>query len=410
MKKKKNKYRLKYKNIAIMFLIVAILIFLIKKGFQKPFKVELKESYIKVEDEITKDLVKKATFKKTDVTEKVKIKNTTCEHKIGKCEIIFVVEVDGKIYEFKRKVESKDTTKPEITLVGNKEITILKGTSYKELGYEVIDNYDKDLKEKVKVKGTVDTSKEGEYILTYEVEDSSKNKTIVERKVIVSAKSPIDLDLKDFTLEGLFKGTILEKTEDKGDSYINSIIFAGDSMPLYYVMNKMISGKNLWHRESIDPEKALTNTIYINHMESNMTFVQAFEKYQPEIVIMTLGTNSAGFMKVEYFIECYTELIKQIKKVSPNTKLIIQSIPPVDGSYDNNTTGINNKKINTFNYYIAEMCSNLGVKFLNSAPAMKDENGACKKGYCSWEAGEHGIHPTKEGNQVLIDYTKTHAF
>lgn len=410
MKKKKTKYRLKYKNIIICIFIVAVLLFAGKKIFQKPFKIELKEKTISVEEEITKDLVKKAMFKKTDVTEKVKIKETSCKHTIGKCDIIFTVEIDGKTYEEKKTIESKDTTKPEITLVGNTEITILKGTSYKELGYEATDNYDGDLKEKVKITGKVDTEKEGEYILTYTVEDSSKNKTSIERKVIVSAKSPLDLGLKDFTLDGLFKGTILEKTEDKGDSYINSIIFAGDSMPLYYVMNGMISGKNLWHRESIDPEKALTNTIYINHMESNMTFVQAFEKYQPEIVIMTLGTNSAGFMKVEYFIECYTELIKQIQKVSPNTKLIIQSIPPVDGSYDTSTSGINNTKINTFNYYIAEMCSNLGVKFLNSAPVMKDENGACKKGYCSWQTGEHGIHPTKEGNQALIDYAKTHAF
>ena len=52
------------------------------------------------------------------------------------------------------------------------------------------------------------------------------------------------------------------------------------------------------------------------------------------------------------------------------------------------------------------MCEELDVKFLNSAPSLKDENGACKEGYC---ISDDGIHTTKEGQKVLIDYIRTHV-
>ena len=130
------------------------------------------------------------------------------------------------------------------------------------------------------------------------------------------------------------------------------------------------------------------------------------EEKKPEMVIMTLGTNSAAYMSAEYFYEKYTELVKKIRKASPNTKLIIQSIPPVDASYDSEKGTINNDKINKLNYYIGKMCEELNIPFLNSAPSMKDENGACKEGYC----GTDGIHPSEKGSEVLIKFARTHMY
>ena len=215
------------------------------------------------------------------------------------------------------------------------------------------------------------------------------------------------MSVKDFTLNGLFNDVTLKETEDGGDDYIDNIIFAGDSMALYYVINDVIPGTQLWHQVSITPETALTSPIYVNHIDTKKTFVENFEERKPEIVIMTLGTNSAAYMSAEYFYEKYTELVKKIQKASPKTKLIIQSIPPVDSYWDDKNGSINNDKINKLNYYIGKMCEELDIKFLNSAPAMKDENGACKKGYCR---EDDGIHPTEKGSKALIEYARTHMY
>ncbi|MGN0974130.1 MAG: D-alanyl-D-alanine carboxypeptidase family protein [Bacilli bacterium] len=86
------------------------------------------------------------------------------------------------IYEI---VEVKDTTAPSIILKGSENIILNKGDKYQELGYEVEDNYDEKKNIKVEISGNVDTSKTGEYKITYTAIDISGNKTSVIRKVTV---------------------------------------------------------------------------------------------------------------------------------------------------------------------------------------------------------------------------------
>jgi lysophospholipase L1-like esterase len=109
-------------------------------------------------------------------------------------------------------------------------------------------------------------------------------------------------------------------------------------------------------------------------------------------------------MKVDYFISEYKELIEELQGASPETKIIIQSIPPVDARLDINNS-LNNKKINDFNYHLLKMCSELNLPFLNSAEALKDSNGTCKTGLC---VTSDGIHQTKDGYIKLVNYLKNH--
>jgi hypothetical protein len=385
-----------------VFVILSLISF--SKFIKKDFEVNLTNNSINVNENY--ETIFEASFKGKDITRYVTHESKIDITKIGTYKVFFYYEDDTKKYEVVKKIKVRDLEPPEIDLIGGKNITIIVGENFKDPGYKAIDNYDGDITNKVKISGDLDTEIIGEYTLTYVVSDNSNNKTSVNRKIKVINSSPITMSIKEFTLDGLFEDTILKEGVDMGEKYTDNIIFAGDSIALYYVMNKLIDGKRLWHRESMDPEKALTNNIYINHLESGMTFKEAFQQYQPNMVIMTLGTNSISTIKVDYFVENYKKLIKDILQVSPNTKLIIQSIPPVDSYFDAEQRPINNTKINTFNYYIARMCSELGVKFLNSASAMKDENGQCKKGYCRSD----GIHPTLLGNQQLMKYAQTHPY
>lgn len=403
--KKKKKSRLKIKNIIILVLVLIALIFLIVKLFSKEkFIVEINNNVIDYASEYENDF--KATFKAEDVTENVEVKHKIDTKKLGKQEITFIYKKNDKEYKIIKNIEVKDISKPVITLNKGEEITVVINSKYKEPGYEVSDNYDIDLKDKVEISGEVDTSKEGTYELKYTVKDSNKNETKIIRKVIVTKDSPLNKSVKEFSLDGMFTDVLLEETKDGGKTYSDEFIFAGDSTALYYVINKQITGKRLWHKEGINPETALNNSIYINHTETNKTFIQNFEERKPSKVIMTLGTNSAAYMEPAYFIKNYKKLIEGIKEVSPNTLLIIQAIPPVSSSYDSKTKGINNDKINKLNYYILEMCSELNIPFLNSAEALKDSNGALKEGYYI----KDGIHLSKAGNEALMKYFETHMY
>ncbi len=87
----------------------------------------------------------------------------------------------------KRKIYFQDKEKPQIFLKGAKEIYLSQNTPYKEEGYEIKDNCDKDVT--VEVSGKVDSTKIGTYTIRYTATDSSNNTTTVERKVNITKKT-----------------------------------------------------------------------------------------------------------------------------------------------------------------------------------------------------------------------------
>lgn len=132
-----------------------------------------------------------------DLTKKIKVD-------VSKNKVVYSVSDSSKNKKVvTKKVIYKDIEKPVIKLSGESEMTVYLGGTYEEPGYEVNDNCDKDLKEKVKVEGSVDTSKEGTYEITYKVKDSSENETKVTRKVSVfNNKGIIYLTFDDGPNEG----------------------------------------------------------------------------------------------------------------------------------------------------------------------------------------------------------------
>ena len=404
MKRKKKKVKLKIKNILIFLILIIGIILIICNLFKNNLKIEIKNTIINVNS--SDELKYTATFKNKDVTDKVKHTNNINKEKLGKYKVTFTYKDKSKEYKVKKKIEVKDIEKPVITLNKGNKLIIPINTKYTEPGYTVTDNYDKSLDKSVKITGNVDTQKEGTYKIKYSVTDKSNNTETVTRTVTVTKETPLNQSVKDFDLNGFFNDVILKETEDGGKEYSDEFIFAGDSTALYYVINKQITGKRLWHKEGIDPETALTSSIYINHIDTKKTFVENFKEKQPEKVIMTLGTNSAAYMEPAYFIKNYKKLLNEIKKVSPNTLIIIQSIPPVAKSYDSKTNTINNDKINKLNYYIAEMCQELKLPFLNSAESLKDSDGGLKDGYYI----KDGIHLSKSGNEIMMKYFETHMY
>ena len=107
---------------------------------------------------------------------------------------VLVERIDNKIYytvsdssgnkkTVFRDINYKDDEAPKINLNGDKTY-IYKGTKYEDTSYSAYDNCDGDITNNVIV-SNVDTSKTGEYNIDYSVTDSSGNKTIVTKKVIV---------------------------------------------------------------------------------------------------------------------------------------------------------------------------------------------------------------------------------
>ncbi len=75
----------------------------------------------------------------------------------------------------KKTTKPKDTEKPVITIIGEKEITIEKGSEYKDEGAKATDNIDGDITSKIKTSNKLESNKAGEYKITYTVTDKAGN-------------------------------------------------------------------------------------------------------------------------------------------------------------------------------------------------------------------------------------------
>lgn len=110
------------------------------------------------------------------------------EKKIGTYQTIYKTKFPFLNKKKTRKITFVDRTPPVITLKGRDEVSIYLGEEYQEEGFEVVDNYDKDLTERVTITSTVDSTKIGQYEIVYEVEDTSHNKASVKRQIEVKEK------------------------------------------------------------------------------------------------------------------------------------------------------------------------------------------------------------------------------
>ena len=402
MKKKKKKIKLKKKNIILLLLFILLISGGLFYVFYNPLDVTLKIKQLDVGEPFKNQFM--ATVNNQDVTKDTRFTSNIQPKKEG----IYSVTFTYKRYKRVMKIEVKDTGKPNITLIEGEVIKLPINEKYIESGYEVIDNLDGNITDKVKVEGIVDETKVGRYTLTYTVEDSRGNKAVKNRFVEVFDKTPDQMTLREFSLEGFFKNTILKETKDGKEKYSNQFTFIGDSTALYYVMNKIISGKQLWHREKILLNNVFNANIMINHQDSGKTLLDAYNESKPSHVLLMFGTDSAGSMEVNDFIYNYQRLITEMKRINPNGVIIVQSILPVSSYYDENSRNLNNNKINKLNYYLAKMCEELNISFLNTAEALKNSQGQLRDEFYRDSATESGIYLNEEANEVAMKYFRTH--
>ncbi len=153
------------------------------KDTQKPeLKIDDSDIYLCPGDEIVPANVTAIDEYDGDLTDRVK-------YTISKDKIRYSVsDKSGNKSEVVKRILYKDVERPKLTLNGLEDTYLFVGDTFEDPGYEVSDNCDRKISSKVKISGTVDTNKAGEYILTYKVKDSYSNESKIERKVIVSER------------------------------------------------------------------------------------------------------------------------------------------------------------------------------------------------------------------------------
>lgn len=128
----------------------------------------------------------KVLYNEKDISSLVKIDDSMVDmNRVGVYKVKYEVIIDGICEYVYRLVSVIDNIKPQIMLDGDNMVYINLGDEYIEPGYNVTDNYDIDLFDKVNVTTNLDVNNVGMYEIEYSVMDSSGNTSVVKRVVIV---------------------------------------------------------------------------------------------------------------------------------------------------------------------------------------------------------------------------------
>lgn len=215
------------------------------------------------------------------------------------------------------------------------------------------------------------------------------------------------------TVPSAAPSTVLGETADAGQSYIDSLTFLGDSTTYglwyYEVLTGGRNTEQVWTPASgtLTLSNYATATVeYPRPGSGNEISIQeAARQKQPEYLVITLGVNGVSFMDEETFKSCYTDLINNILEVSPNTKIICNSIYPNMPSYAYYSE-INNDNITRANGWIQDVAAATGTRYADSCSVLKDESGALRAEYCNGD----GLHLNADGFNAVLGYLRTHAY
>lgn len=197
---------------------------------------------------------------------------------------------------------------------------------------------------------------------------------------------------------------LLTETADAGTDYLNDTLFLGDSNTVRLYNNGLISLQQFCAKEGIGTQVALSEGIVTFKKDSNhYTIPQAVAMMKPRRVVMTFGTNDTG-MEVPDFIAHYTALIQAIQQSYPYTDIIVNTVPPVPADHSN-YPHMDQARIDDFNMALLALCEQLGVRFLNSAEALKGSDGYGIADY--YTSGD--IHLKSAGLKAVLNYLRTHA-
>ena len=386
MKKNSN-----YIYIVCSFLSMVLISVLIL--FNKDFKITMKKDVINVGENYKDSFT--ATFRGADVTEFVKIQSNIYDTSLGKYQVTFTYINNKKEYKVVKTVEIKDLDAPVIKLYGGKELVYKVNDSYKELGASAIDNYDGNVSDRIVINSKVDMEKAGTYKVKYNAKDSSGNKGTKTRTVYVLEKTPLEQSLSEFSLKGLFEDTILSENKKAiSDKKFNDIFFIGDNDISLLSTYGFVKIANVWYNPKLRLNNVDSTPLIIDGSDTKSNIYENVLANKAKTIVLYFGLSS--YNNTSDYIKNYTNLVTNLKDKT-DTRIVVMSLNMVSNKKNNKITP---KEVNNVNYYLAKMCSDNDIEFLNSAEVLKNQK---EDNYLS-----DGYTLSKSGQKLILDYIKNH--
>lgn len=175
-----------------------------------------------------------------------------------------------------------------------------------------------------------------------------------------------------------------------------------DSTDILLLGNSLTYG-GAWS-EWLSPHKVANRGIPGDGIEGVQERMADYIPLQPKLIIVMIGINDLAYHPKEWLLTKYPIFLKQLQRDFSSTKIVLQSILPVNNNVLN--TGLSNIDIDAVNAELVKLCSEAEIEYLALAKGFKNDQGQLLK---DWTAD--GLHLNGKGYQHWADqlnsYLKT---
>ncbi len=188
---------------------------------------------------------------------------------------------------------------------------------------------------------------------------------------------------------------------------LDRVTFFGDSTTAHLCVRGGIPQSRVWSGTGSTVLFETVNKIKCVHLSAenrDMTLADAVAFKKPQILVITLGVSGgAGILSKERFTATYREMLSSVRKASPSTKIIVQSILPLSDKSVKHYRTLTKSAVVQANGWIKALCGEMGVPYVDTYSLLIDP----ATGYLKAEyQNDEYMHLTSAAYAVMLQNIK----
>ena len=200
------------------------------------------------------------------------------------------------------------------------------------------------------------------------------------------------------------------KTVADSDDPVERMTFFGDSTTAHLALRGGIPQERVWSGVGSTVLFETVNAVKCVHLQKenrDLSLAEAVALKKPRILVITVGVSGgAGRLSRETFVSIYRELLLSVRKASPETKLLVQSLLPLSDQSVKHYKRLTKEAVVQANGWVGELCAELQIPYVDTHAKLIDPN----TGYLKPEyQNDEYMHLTAQAYEVILANLRAYA-
>ncbi len=200
------------------------------------------------------------------------------------------------------------------------------------------------------------------------------------------------------------------KTVADSDDPVDRMTFFGDSTTAHLAVRGGIPGERVWSGVGSTVLFETVNAVKCVHLQKenrDLMLAEAVALKKPRILVITVGVSGgAGRLSRESFVDIYRELLLSVRKASPETKILVQSLLPLSDQSVKHYKRLTKEAVVQANGWVRELCEELQISYVDTHAKLIDPN----TGYLKPEyQNDEYMHLTAQAYEVILANLRAYA-